>query len=166
MGQVGLGGGAGFIDSLAQSAAAEGFRGTRRQLHDMLQRGQAQVGGNAERPHMGAHQTGYIDQYRGCREGYGHPAAAGQPLRPAEIRRGGQYVPYDAPDVPVGDQRHQRAEGGQHPGSIDQGFAVACIPQQAFQVGRLFQNNFLLCRCSMVQGDSAPGPVAGMVRYN
>ena len=147
MGQVRLRRRAGLVDDFPQSAAAKALGKPQRQRYDVMHRLQAQIGGDAERPQVGAHQPRDIHQHRSDRKQHRHPAVVGQMPGAAKIRRDFQHFPDNQPDKIEGHKRDEGADGRKYPGRIAQVFVAARDIEQARQVGSLFQekSSFAVC---------------------
>ena len=109
MRQICFGGGAGFVDDLSHFAAAEAVHKPERQRNDMVHGLTADIGRDAKRGNMGAHQTAYIHKQRQRRKQHRHPPVVRKILRQRKVRGDLQHLFDDHPDVHKRHQCHQCA---------------------------------------------------------
>ena len=115
MRQIGFRRAGGLQNGSAQPAAAELLNRAQRQRGDVFRHAQAQIGGDAERRQVRAHETRDVNQHGEHREQHGHPSVMGDMHGLRVARRSLDDLPENAPDVPEGQQGDQRADGGKDP---------------------------------------------------
>ena len=118
MGKIGFRCAGRFRNRAAQLAAAELFDFPKRKRGNMLRHGKAQIGGDAERRKVRAHQPRDVGQHSGKGKHHRHPAVVRHMDSVFIVRRDLDDLPQDAPDVPERHQRQQCAGGGKHPRKI------------------------------------------------
>ena len=107
-----------FRNRAAQLAAAELLDFPKRKRGNMLRHGKAQIGGDAERRKVRAHQPRDVGKHGGKGKHHRHPAVVRHMDGVFIVRRDLDDLPQDAPDVPKRHQRQQCAGGGKHPRKI------------------------------------------------
>jgi len=115
MGKIGFGGGTALIDGLAYLAAADAVHKAHGKRHNMVHTLCADIGLHPKRRQMGAEQPTDVDEH-GCHcKQHRHPAVVGKVLRLREVWRYLQHLTDEPPNVDVGQQGDQCADGGYDP---------------------------------------------------